>query len=161
MTIITIRIPGDVTAAFDKAFEGEDKDAVLARLIREAIEKRGQYEAAKEESAVRRHEAVDEILALRSQPPYFSDTQIKQAREEGPPVTLVIDSSVAANWILAESPREQDSDKAVALLGQIAMENTAPSTALLSGRPLPKTLENSDFARPRLRGADHEKNTLR
>jgi len=85
MTIMTIRIPDDVKAAFDKAFEGEDKDAVLARLIREAIEKRGQHEAAKEESDVRRHEAVDEILALRSQPPYFSDTQIKQAREEGRP----------------------------------------------------------------------------
>jgi len=40
-------------------------------------------------------------------------------------MTLVIDSSVAAKWILAEIPHEQDSDKAAALLGQIAKENTA------------------------------------
>jgi hypothetical protein len=36
MTIMTIRIPDDVAAAFDKAFEGEDKDAIIARLLREA-----------------------------------------------------------------------------------------------------------------------------
>jgi hypothetical protein len=36
MTIMTTLIPDDVAAAFDKAFEGEDKDAIIARLLREA-----------------------------------------------------------------------------------------------------------------------------
>ena len=36
MTIMTIRIPDDVKEAFDKAFEGKDKDAIIADLIRRA-----------------------------------------------------------------------------------------------------------------------------
>ena len=36
MTIMTIRIPDDVKEAFDKAFEGKDKDAIIAELIRRA-----------------------------------------------------------------------------------------------------------------------------
>ena len=36
MTIMTIRIPDDVKKAFDKAFEGRDKDAIIAGLIRRA-----------------------------------------------------------------------------------------------------------------------------
>jgi hypothetical protein len=81
MTIMTIRIPDEVKAAFDKAFEGEDKDAVIARLLQEAAEQRAEVE----DSAERRREAVDAILALRKQPPYFSDEEIKRAREEGRP----------------------------------------------------------------------------
>jgi hypothetical protein len=65
MTIMTIRIPDDVKAAFDKAFEGEDKDAIIARLLREAAEKRAEAEG----SAERRRKAVDRILELRKQPP--------------------------------------------------------------------------------------------
>ena len=56
MTIMTIRIPDDVKEAFDKAFEGEDKDAVIVRLLREASEERSRSEAAEEESARRRRE---------------------------------------------------------------------------------------------------------
>ena len=40
MTIMTIRIPDDVKAAFDKAFAGEDKDAIIADLIRKALQDR-------------------------------------------------------------------------------------------------------------------------
>ena len=32
MTIMTIRIPDDVKEALDKAFEGEDKDAIIAQI---------------------------------------------------------------------------------------------------------------------------------
>ncbi len=81
MTIMTIRIPDDVKEAFDKAFEGEDKDAVIARLLQEAAERRRQAEGLAE----RRRKAVDAILALRKQPPFFSDAEIKEAREEGRP----------------------------------------------------------------------------
>jgi alkylhydroperoxidase family enzyme len=81
MTIMTIRIPDDVKEAFDKAFEGEDKDAVIARLLHEAAEKRVEAEGLAE----RRRDAVDAILALRKQPPYFSDEDIRRAREEGRP----------------------------------------------------------------------------
>jgi predicted transcriptional regulator len=91
MTIMTIRIPDDVKEALDKAFEGEDKDAIIAQFIRDGLAARAAeghaYEGAgeHEQAAKRRREAVDAILALRKQPPYFSDADIKRAREEGRP----------------------------------------------------------------------------
>jgi hypothetical protein len=81
MTIMTVRIPDDVKAAFDKAFEGEDKDAIVARLLREAAEKREAVEVKRPEVSLR--EAIDAVRELRKQPPYVSDAEIKQAREEG------------------------------------------------------------------------------
>ena len=41
MTIMTIRIPDDVKEAFDKAFEGQDKDAIIAQFIRDGLAARG------------------------------------------------------------------------------------------------------------------------
>ena len=81
MTIMTVRIPDDVKAAFDKAFEGEDKDAIVARLLLEAAAKREAVEVKRPEVSLR--EAADAVLELRKQPPYVSDAEIKQAREEG------------------------------------------------------------------------------
>ena len=81
MTIMTVRIPDDVKAVFDKAFEGEDKDAIIARLLLEAAEKRGTAEEKRPEVSLR--QAIDAVLELRKQPPYVSDAEIKQAREEG------------------------------------------------------------------------------
>ncbi|MGO9460987.1 MAG: hypothetical protein ACLP1W_12875 [Rhodomicrobium sp.] len=40
MTIMTIRIPENVKEAFDRAFEGQEKDAIIARLLQEAAQKR-------------------------------------------------------------------------------------------------------------------------
>ena len=86
MTIMTIRIPDEVAQAFDKAYEGEDKDAVIAQLIRDCrLKRRREPRRKRKKRPGRRREAVDAILALRKQPPYFSDAEIKQAREEGRP----------------------------------------------------------------------------
>ena len=84
MTIITIRIPDDVKEALDKAFEGEDKDAIIAQILRDGLAARG-LGAQNGDLAERRRKAVDAILELRKQPPYFSDAEIKAAREEGRP----------------------------------------------------------------------------
>jgi predicted transcriptional regulator len=84
MTIMTIRIPDDVKEALDKAFEGRDKDAIIAQIIRDGLAVRA-AQAPETDAAQRRCEAVDAILALRKQPPYFTDAEIKQAREEGRP----------------------------------------------------------------------------
>ncbi len=83
MTIITVHIPDAVKAAFDKAFEGEDKNAIIARLLLEAAEKRERGEPEGERREVSLREAIDAVIALRKQPPYVSDEEIKQAREEG------------------------------------------------------------------------------
>jgi hypothetical protein len=88
MTIITVRIPDDIAQAFDKAFEGEDKDAIIAQFIRDGLAARGFSEMAAvrdEELAERRRKAVDAILELRKKFPAVSNEEIRKAREEGRP----------------------------------------------------------------------------
>ena len=88
MTIMTIRIPDDVKEAFDKAFEGQDKDAAIAQMIRDGLAARGDPEMAAardEEAAGRRRKAVDRILELREKFPAISNEEIRTAREEGRP----------------------------------------------------------------------------
>jgi hypothetical protein len=85
MTIMTIRIPDDVKEAFDKAFEGEDKDAVIAQLIRAAAEAKVRAATEEEERARLRGEAVDRILELRKKMPAVSNEEIRKARQEGRP----------------------------------------------------------------------------
>jgi hypothetical protein len=85
MTIMTIRIPDDVKEAFDKAFEGEDKDAVIARLLRAATRKKARTAAQAQDLAERRRKAVDAILKLREKFPAISNEEIRKAREEGRP----------------------------------------------------------------------------
>jgi hypothetical protein len=85
MTIMTIRIPDDVKEAFDKAFEGEDKDAIIAQFIRDGLAARGVPEmvaARDEEVAERRRKAVDAILELRKTMPAISQDEIRAIREE-------------------------------------------------------------------------------
>ncbi len=78
MTIMTIRIPDDVKEAFDKAFEGEDKDAIIARLLQEAAEKRAHAEGLAE----RRRKAVDAILEHRKTMPVLSQEEFRSMRED-------------------------------------------------------------------------------
>jgi len=78
MTIMTISIPENVKEAFDKAFEGEDKDAIIARLLQEAAEQR----ASAEDLAERRREAVDAILEHRKTMPVLSQEEFRSIREE-------------------------------------------------------------------------------
>ena len=83
MAIITVRIPREVKEAFDKAFEGEDKDAVIAALLREALEERAAKEkAAKDEP---KRDLVAEFRNLRESMPALSNEGIRKAREEGRP----------------------------------------------------------------------------
>ncbi len=88
MTIMTIRIPDDVKEALDKAFEGEDKDAVIAQFIRDGLAARGVPEMVAirdEDLTERRRKAVDAILELRKKFPAISNEDIRKAREEGRP----------------------------------------------------------------------------
>lgn len=88
MTIMTIRIPDEVKEALDKAFEGQDKDAVIAQFIRDGLAARGLSEMAvgrDEDIAERRRKAVDAIFELRKKFPALSNEEIRKAREEGRP----------------------------------------------------------------------------
>jgi predicted transcriptional regulator len=89
MTIMTIRIPDDVKEALDKAVEGQDKDAIIAQIIRDGLAARGaapeMLVARDEDLAERRRKAVDAIFELRKKFPALSNEEIRKAREEGRP----------------------------------------------------------------------------
>jgi len=84
MTIMTIRIPENVKEALDKALAGEDKDAIIAQIIRDGLAA-GAAQAPEADAVQRCREAVDAVLASRKQPPYFTDAEIRRARDEGRP----------------------------------------------------------------------------
>ncbi len=84
MALITICIPDDVKEALDKAFEGQDKDALIAQFIRDGLAAR----AAKIEPE-RPIEPVPDLVErfreFRKGMPSISQHEIRRLREEGRP----------------------------------------------------------------------------
>jgi len=76
---IKINIPKDMEAAFEEAFPGEDKTAVVLHLIEAEIARRQDADAAAERSF---EDIVQEMLRVRQEPPYYTDEDIRKAREE-------------------------------------------------------------------------------
>lgn len=78
-TVATVNfsVPDEIKEAFNKAFEGENKSAIIARLMREAVEEK--------ERQKRRQAIIEQILQLRADGPAATDEEIRQAREEGRP----------------------------------------------------------------------------
>jgi hypothetical protein len=76
---IKVNIPKEMEAAFEKAFPGEDKAVALLRLIQAEIARRQDIGAVAERSF---EDIVDEVLRLREEPPYFTDDDIRKARQE-------------------------------------------------------------------------------
>ncbi len=72
---IRIDIPKDMEAAFEEAFPGEDKAAAILRLIQAELGKRQTAEESFDELVVA-------ALRLRDEPPYFTDEDVRRAREE-------------------------------------------------------------------------------
>lgn len=70
-------VPDEVKKAFNEAFAGENKSAILAKLMQQAIENR--------ERLCRRAAAVDALLKLRAKQKPVTDRQIAQARRAGRP----------------------------------------------------------------------------
>lgn len=75
MPTVNFSVPEDVKEAFNHTFEGQNKSAVIADLMREAIERaRGQQRAK---------EAFQRIVLRRQRAPVVTDAQLRVAREEG------------------------------------------------------------------------------
>ena len=77
MPTVNFSVPDDVKDAFNTTFEGQNKSAVIADLMREAVER-----------AQRRQQhvsAIDRILARRVNAPRITEAQFRAAREEGRP----------------------------------------------------------------------------
>lgn len=77
MGTVNFSVPDDVKKAFNQAFKGENKSAVLARLMRQAVENR--------ERQKHRMAAVEALLKLRARARPVSDAAIRKARRAGRP----------------------------------------------------------------------------
>ena len=77
MSTVNFSVPEDVKAAFNATFEGQNKSAVIADLMREAVQRA---------QARQQHVgAIDRILARRVHAPSITEEQFRAAREEGRP----------------------------------------------------------------------------
>ena len=77
MATVNFSVPDDLKTAFNETFEGYNKSAVVAALMREAIDR----EQARREGKA----AVGRILARRSGAPAITQEQIRAARLSGRP----------------------------------------------------------------------------
>lgn len=77
MGTVNFSVPENVKRAFNKAFAGENKSAVLTRLMQQAIEER---ERQKQRAA-----AIEATLKLRRRTRPVSDATIRTARRKGRP----------------------------------------------------------------------------
>ena len=77
MSTVNFSVPEDIKNAFNTVFEGQNKSAVIADLMRDAVER--------EQRRKQHCSAVDRILANRMNAPRFSEAQFKAAREKDRP----------------------------------------------------------------------------
>ena len=74
MAIVLFSVSEDVKQAFNETFEGQDKNAVIANLMREAVRRRRQSQAA-----------VRDMLDCRRDRRFVSAEEVLSARREGRP----------------------------------------------------------------------------
>ncbi len=77
MATMNFSVPDQVKTAFDRAFAGRNKSAILTDLMREAVDRQAQQR--------QRAKAVRRLLALRRRLPPVSDRAIRAARTAGRP----------------------------------------------------------------------------
>lgn len=77
MATVNFSVPDDIKAAFNEAFANRNKSAVIADLMREAVERERRRE--------RSNEAIARLLARWSFAPKASDDELRTAREAGRP----------------------------------------------------------------------------
>jgi hypothetical protein len=73
MATVNFSVPDDVKEAFNATFQGQNKSAVIAELMREAVERARRKQ--------RSHEAIGRILARRDHAPVVSQDDLQMARE--------------------------------------------------------------------------------
>lgn len=77
MATVNFSVPEDVKNAFNETFKNRNKSAIIAELMREAVEReRDDYESRR---------AIRRILRDRRNAPVMSDEEIRQLRIEGRP----------------------------------------------------------------------------
>lgn len=75
MATVNFSVPDEVKEAFNQAFEGQNKSAIIAELMRRAVE-----EAERRRS---RAAAIARLAGRRKKRPAANDATIRKARESG------------------------------------------------------------------------------
>lgn len=75
MTTVNFSVPEDVRDDFNRTFKDQNKSAVVAELMREAVDRVQRQK--------RGHEAIDRILSRHARAPARSDDELRSARREG------------------------------------------------------------------------------
>ena len=81
MATMNFSVPDDLKEAFNKAFKGENKSAVVAALMRKAIEEKARR--AKQDREL--DALIEELLRIRAEDPPATDEEIRRVRVEGRP----------------------------------------------------------------------------
>lgn len=77
MSTVDFSVPDDVKRAFDDTFAGRNKSAIVAQLMREAVEREQRERASRA--------AVERIIERRAAAPRRTDTQLRKSRLQGRP----------------------------------------------------------------------------
>lgn len=77
MATVNFSVPDDVKDAFNATFQGRNKSAIIAELMREAVDRAQRKQ--------RGREAAARILERRRQAPEVSEESVRAAREHGRP----------------------------------------------------------------------------
>ena len=77
MATVNFSVPEEVKKAFNKAFAGKNKSAIIARLMSEAVEQARRQQ--------QREEAFRLLTERRKLRPPMTDKEISEAREFGRP----------------------------------------------------------------------------
>jgi hypothetical protein len=75
MATVNFSVPPDVKEAFERAFAGQNKSAVLTALMRQAVEERRRRR--------RRARAIEKLLGLRKRTRPHGTTVVRAARRRG------------------------------------------------------------------------------
>jgi len=77
MSTVNFSVPEEVKRSFNEAFAGQNKSAIIADLMREAVERA--------ERRRRHRQAIARILKRRKRAPTVTAEDIRAAREAGRP----------------------------------------------------------------------------
>jgi hypothetical protein len=77
MATVNYSVPEEVKLAFNEMFADQNKSAVIADLMREAVDRAQRRK--------RSNEAISRILARREIAPVISEDEFRAVREEGRP----------------------------------------------------------------------------
>ncbi len=77
MATVNFSVPDEVKQAFNEAFAGQNKSAIIAEMMMQAIEQQRILQ--------RRARAIDDLLARRATKQPVTKEEIRMAREDGRP----------------------------------------------------------------------------